>query len=87
MRKYEKGGFAMKRATLPYAEASNPDDLNLLRKKQVAKHLGVSTACIDLWRRKGRFPRPVWLSEKSCAWRVTDIKIWLAERQQKATGR
>lgn len=51
----------------------------------VAKKLGVKTATLAKWRRKGRGPSG-WIrySETSVAYPVEEVERWLAERGRKA---
>ena len=58
--------------------------LDLIRKRPLAKRLGVSPWTIDRWRKAGDFPEPIWLSDAVLAWRVTDIDEWLRRRTEKA---
>jgi predicted DNA-binding transcriptional regulator AlpA len=59
------------------------DPLALIRKKDLAKLLGVNVWTIDNWRRAGKFPEPITLSHQIVAWRRADIDRWLIERQLK----
>jgi predicted DNA-binding transcriptional regulator AlpA len=43
--------------------------LDLIRKRPLAKRLGVSPWTTDRWRKTGDFPEPIWLSDVVLAWR------------------
>jgi prophage regulatory protein len=52
----------------------------VLRKKQVAKMLGLSEATIYKKQKAGVFPLPVKLGNRAIGWLTVDIQNWLAER-------
>ena len=54
----------------------------LLRKRQVLAIVPFSG--MTLWRKvkDGSFPAPVQLSERIPAWRVADVRAWLASREE-----
>ena len=56
--------------------------LQLIRKRELAKLLGVNAWTIDHWRKRGLIPPPVVLSPQILGWRRADIELWLAQRQQ-----
>jgi predicted DNA-binding transcriptional regulator AlpA len=57
------------------------DPLELIRKRELAKILGVHVWTIDYWRRLGRIPPPIILSQQVVAWRRTDIEAWLDDKR------
>jgi predicted DNA-binding transcriptional regulator AlpA len=62
---------------------STDDDLQLIRKRDLAKLLGINTWTVDEWRRRGRLPEPLVLSPQVVAWRRTDIDGWLRKCESK----
>jgi len=52
----------------------------LLRKREVAQALGLST--VQIWRLQnaGKFPRAIQLGEHSVGWRASDIQAWIDSR-------
>jgi predicted DNA-binding transcriptional regulator AlpA len=58
------------------------DALKLIRKSEVARHLGVSPWTVDRWVKAGTFPRPIFVSDRAPArWRVVDVAAWLDRRK------
>ena len=52
-----------------------------LRTKEVARLLGVAEWTVSRWVKRGKFPRPVYLTEHSPAtWRTSTIEAFLAKR-------
>lgn len=49
--------------------------------KQLATRFGVSRQSIWLWVRKGKFPKPIKLSESVTRWRLTDVELWEKARE------
>ena len=52
----------------------------VLRKRALAKLLGVSQAHIDRLRAKNEFPAPIRLGEQAVGWRMDAIESWLDSR-------
>jgi predicted DNA-binding transcriptional regulator AlpA len=54
-----------------------------IREKQLIPRI-IPFSSATLWRKivKGEFPRPVKLSERVSAWRVEEIRAWMASRSQ-----
>ena len=53
----------------------------LLRVSDVCKKLGISRAQIYRLLSAGDFPKPLRLSERTRAWRESDIELWIDERE------
>jgi predicted DNA-binding transcriptional regulator AlpA len=53
----------------------------MVRKRQVAAMLGVDWTTIDNWRRSGRFPKGITLSDQVVVWRLGDVEKWIRERE------
>ncbi|MFN7695053.1 MAG: helix-turn-helix transcriptional regulator [Burkholderiales bacterium] len=53
----------------------------LLRLPQVLRATGLSKSRVYDLAQKGKFPRPVKLSERTSAWRTSEIVRWIDERQ------
>jgi predicted DNA-binding transcriptional regulator AlpA len=60
---------------------------DLIRKRPLARRLGVSPWTIDRWRKVGIFPSPIELSPTVLAWRVRDVEEWLKTRPGGADDR
>ena len=53
-----------------------------LRASQITGELlPISEATLWRWVRKGKFPKPVKLSERVTAWRAEDVRAWLDQQQ------
>ena len=55
--------------------------VELVSKRQLAEMLSVSTATLDRWRRLGRFPKAIALSDQSVRWPLDAVRAWLAEKE------
>jgi predicted DNA-binding transcriptional regulator AlpA len=56
--------------------------IGLVRKRALARLLMISPWNLDRWRKDDpHFPKPVWISGSTPAWRVADIEAWLTSRQ------
>jgi prophage regulatory protein len=53
----------------------------LLRRAEVVKMTGLGRSSIYRLMAAGSFPRPVRLSQRSVAWRSTDLSKWINSRQ------
>jgi predicted DNA-binding transcriptional regulator AlpA len=63
--------------------ASPPHPLDLIRKRELARRLGVSPWTVDRWRRNDPdFPQPLWVSACMPAWRIVEVEQWLTSRQR-----
>ena len=55
-------------------------EIDLIKKRDLAKRLAVSPWTIDEWVRKGKFPPPIYVMPGAPArWRVKDVEAWLAK--------
>lgn len=53
-----------------------------LRESQLIPHIvPVSSATLWRWCKAGRFPAPSKLGPRVTAWRVEDVRAWMAERE------
>lgn len=55
-------------------------NLRLIRRKEVQIKIGMGASSIYAEMAKGRFPKPVFLSEKRVAWVESEVDSWIAER-------
>ena len=53
----------------------------LLRVPDLCRKLGISRAQIYRLLSAGDFPKPLRLSERTRAWRESDIELWIDERE------
>jgi predicted DNA-binding transcriptional regulator AlpA len=69
--------------TVPLRTEREPaKQIALVSKIEVASALGVSIWTLDRWRKQGKFPKPIRLTDRSpLMWRVRDIDAWLIKRQ------
>lgn len=58
------------------------DDLELIKKRALAKLLSVNPWTIDNWRKRGLLPQPVKLGPHVVAWRRREIEEWLDEHRE-----
>lgn len=52
----------------------------LLRLREVLELVGVSDETLQLWVRKGLFPRPLEIGPRARAWRQDEINVWIQTR-------
>lgn len=57
--------------------------LATIRKRPLARLLGVSAWSIDRWRKLGQFPEPIWLGPSTPVWRISDVDAWMTKRKGK----
>jgi prophage regulatory protein len=59
----------------------NLSDDALIREKQLHDNQVIPFSASTLWRKvkKGEFPRPIKLSDQMTAWKVREIRQWLAD--------
>ncbi|MDA1095498.1 MAG: AlpA family phage regulatory protein [Acidobacteria bacterium] len=62
--------------------ATRPPSLQLLRPRNLATALGVSTTTLWRWAKAPDFPRPFRLGENSIAFDAQEIARWLAGRRR-----
>lgn len=55
-------------------------NVRLIRRKEVEAKTGYGPSSIYAEMAKGRFPKPVVLSERRVAWIESEINLWIAER-------
>jgi len=58
-----------------------------LRLNHLKELLGVSGSSIWAWVKKGKFPKPIKLSENTTAWIVADVEAWSQSRISASKGR
>lgn len=56
------------------------ENIRLIRRKELQIKIGMGASSIYAEMAKGRFPKPVLLSEKRVAWVESEIDQWVAER-------
>lgn len=54
--------------------------LEILRKRQLCKLLGISPSTLDRMRLRGDFPAPIFLSEQSLGWTMSSVQTWIESR-------
>jgi len=57
-------------------------NIRLIRMRELRKLIGLSHATIYRYIKNGNFPKPIKLSERSVAWRLTDIENWIKEKEE-----
>ena len=67
------------------SNASLPD-MGYIRQSELIKLIPISGA--TLWRKvkSGEFPAPIKLSERVTAWRVENVRAWMAECDLRSGG-
>lgn len=58
------------------------EELELLNLQEVTKLLKIPKSTLYHLMRKNRFPKPLKLSERKIAWRVSKIKKWLEKLEK-----
>jgi prophage regulatory protein len=53
------------------------------KKGDVIGILPISAVTLWRWVKEGRFPKPVKLSAGTVAWRVEDVRAWMADKEGK----
>jgi len=56
--------------------------VELVSKRQLADMLSVDPTTIDRWRRDGRFPPGIVMTDQCVRWRLSDVEKWLKELDQ-----
>jgi predicted DNA-binding transcriptional regulator AlpA len=59
----------------------------LLRKRAVARWLGITPKTLAGWVKDGHFPEPLRLSARLLCWRRSVVLAWLAQQEQAASAR
>jgi prophage regulatory protein len=62
------------------AGMSEPEDLRIIRVRELAALLGVSTMTLWRWGQAGNFPAKVRLGANSVGYRRGEVERWLAKR-------
>lgn len=57
-----------------------------VRRKVILQNLPVSDATLRRMEADGRFPKSVKLSPRVRAWKVAEVREWLAERHAESAG-
>lgn len=56
------------------------ENLRLIRRKEVQSKTGFGASSIYAEMAKGKFPKPIQISERRVAWLESEIDAWIAER-------
>ena len=56
-------------------------NFEVIRSKELAKLLGVSTVTLWRWEKKGLIPQRISLGPNTRAWLTSDIEAWIEERK------
>ena len=59
--------------------------MQIYRRIDLEKKLGISRSTIYAWLKAGTFPPPIKLGQRAIGWRASDIEAWLTGRSN-ATG-
>ncbi len=54
----------------------------LLRRKQVIEMTGLSYSSIYRAEREGRFPKRIRIGKYAVAWKLSEIQMWISNRDQ-----
>lgn len=54
--------------------------MQIYRRPEIERRLGISRSTVYLWLRKGQFPPPIKLGQRAIGWRASDIEAWLGGR-------
>lgn len=66
--------------SLPSVSLSPNPAIDLIRKHELAKRLGINRWTLMRWCKERKFPQPIRLSDVVIAWRVSDVEAWLQQR-------
>lgn len=55
-----------------------------LRQKEVAELLGISTTTLWRWKKAGKIPQPISLSDQVIVWRTSTIEDWIEAKAGEA---
>jgi len=69
------------------SQQSAAPSTQFLRLNHLKELLGVSGSSIWAWVKKGKFPKPVKLSENTTAWNAADVEAWSQSRISASQGR
>ncbi len=56
----------------------------LLRRRQVEIRVGAKRSTLYDWMRKGDFPKPIKVGERTVAWIEQEVDAWINQRIQKS---
>lgn len=65
----------------PKSVANSIDPLHLIKKRPLAKLLGISPWTLDRLWKSDRFPPPIRLSDQCICWRYSTVQEFLASRE------
>jgi prophage regulatory protein len=57
-------------------------DIKIYRLKELKEKLGVGKSTIYRWIKKGNFPAPIKLGERTVGWLESDLKKWLETKRK-----
>lgn len=57
--------------------ATTPDDVRLLRDREVAELIGLDRRTFRRYVASGEAPQPIRLGRRATRWRLSDIREWL----------
>jgi predicted DNA-binding transcriptional regulator AlpA len=68
---------------IPRDQRPPADELRLVDRRELAELFGVSLTTVDKLRdSEPDFPKPIPISDRRLAWRVSTVAAWLAAREQ-----
>ena len=53
----------------------------LLKRQEIESEYKISCATIYRWIKEGRFPRPVRIGANMVRWKVSDVEVWMIDRE------
>ena len=60
---------------------SNQTYTTFKTRQELEKQFKVSRATIYRWMKSGDFPKPIHLGANMVRWKVSDIDLWIAEKE------
>ncbi|WP_456382934.1 helix-turn-helix transcriptional regulator [Hydrogenimonas sp.] len=58
----------------------------LIRIKEVMKLTGLGRSTVWQYAKTGKLPKPIKISDRYTAWRLSEIEAWMAEKIEAAQG-